>query len=106
MMKPILETITVCFKLLNTDFAAEIDFRITTRATNGTPQSFNYPGDPGEPAEFEIVKIELKEDNPRIHNPPILELPEWLDTLICESDLVHEAIQEFDWKDRLGDYDE
>ena len=88
-MKSILETITVCFKLLNTDFAAEIDFRITS-------------GGPEDPAEFEIMKIELKEDNPRIHNPPILELPEWLNILICESDLVNEAIQEFDWNDRRG----
>jgi hypothetical protein len=101
-MKPQLQTIQVCFNFLKTDFVATIEFYIQNHASTGTAPSLTYPGDPGEPAEFVIEKIELRDDGK--DNPPVLELPEWLDILIGESDLVNDAIQEFDWESR-HDYD-
>lgn len=98
-----IQSITIPITILGAEFVAEVEFEITSHGHGGTPPSMNYPGDPPEPAEFDIKSVYLRRDD--VENAPNLTLPSWLDDLITESDAVNEKIQEVDWES-TGGYEE
>lgn len=91
----------VTVTLLETNFEVEYDFKITTHGYGDSGPSLEHPGDPPEPAEFdlEILSINLPKGSE-------LELPDWLKKIIeqhlYERDDVNDAVQEADQEDGRG----
>jgi hypothetical protein len=46
------------------DFCADIDYRVTSYGSPAHMGSLSYPGDPGDPPEWEITSIWLYRDAP------------------------------------------
>jgi len=90
-----IHTLTICFSILSTDLAAQVEFRITTPSHPGTPPSLSYPGDPPEGCEFEVDSITLHHDLPGKLSDPI-DLPPWLYTAIEESQKLADAISDYE----------
>jgi hypothetical protein len=91
--------------ILENNFDVEWDYDITTHGNLGVAPSLSYPGDPPEPAEFdiEILGIEF----PNQHLDVALELPLWLKQVIAshlyERDDINEIVQQADQES--GGYD-
>lgn len=92
--------------ILETNFEVEWDFDITAHGNGGVAPSLSYPGDPPEPAEFDISILGIAVPNQ--HADVTLELPTWLSDLIAtslyERDDINEIVQRAD-QDRGSDDD-
>jgi hypothetical protein len=71
------------FTIAETNFVAEIEYKITAEAYGPTGPSYACGGDPGSPMEFEITLKSICEDIPG-KEPVFLEIPGWLEALIEE----------------------
>ena len=77
-------------------FIANIDWRCTYAGRPMRGPSFNSPGEPAEPAEFDLtVKWIARDDGAR--KGETLELPQWLVDLLEESESVYSAVYD-DWE--------
>lgn len=91
--------------ILETNFDVEYDYDITTHGSNGTAPSMTYPGDPDEPAEFdlEVLSIALS-TKPDVE----LELPAWLKDVITahlyERQDINDIVQQADRDRGTDDY--
>jgi hypothetical protein len=54
------------------DFVADVDYCVTSYGSPAHMGSLSYPGDPGDPPEWEITSIVLSRDEPMIAGPGIL----------------------------------
>ena len=91
--------------ILETNFDVEYVYDITAHGSSGTAPSLTYPGDPEEPAEFDIevlgITLSAKPDAE-------LECPVWLKDLLTEhlyerAD-INDVVQQAD-RDRASDHD-
>ncbi len=100
-------SVSVCLSILDADFVAEIEYRITSRGAPETGPTYSCGGQPAEPPEWDIEDVQLREYHPRplLAANPLLDVPKWLFELISEHDKVSEAIYEAIWKDERADYD-
>ncbi len=78
------------------ELEVEYDFNITASGNGGTAPSLTYPGDPPEPAEFNITINTLR--FPKQHaDVPNLEIPAWLKDLLeqhlSERDDINDIVQ-------------
>ena len=85
-------------KIAGRDYVVEFDYKITSHGSPMVGPSWNSPGEPAEPAEWEIDgTISLKADGPDA-KPDELEIPKWLEealhTAISEDEKVNDKIQE------------
>lgn len=84
--------------ILETNFEVEWDFNITAHGNLGCAPSLSYPGDPPEPAEFDITIFGIAVPNQ--HADVMLELPTWLSDLIAthlyERNDINAIVQEAD----------
>ena len=81
------------------ELIVEYDFTITSHGYPGSGPSFNSPGQPPEPAEFEIEVLGAR--FPKQHaDVPDLELPRWLKdaltTHLSERDDINDIVQAAD----------
>ena len=114
-------------KFLDTDYVVDFDYKITSHGSPAHIGSLTYPGDPGDPMEYEIKLESLRYDVPCPHRYPDesdyefmqrmddfekitapLEVPAWLRSRIetfleCDGD-TSAAIEEASWHDYDGDY--
>lgn len=92
--------------ILENNFEVEYDFTITAHGSNGTAPSLTYPGDPPEPAEFDIEIIEIRVPNQAADVQ--LDIPMWLKdlltTYLLDRDDINEVVQQAD-RDRANDHD-
>lgn len=92
--------------ILGIDMEVEWDYTITTHGNGGTAPSLTYPGDPPEPAEFDIEILGLK--FPKQAADVHLDLPDWLKdaltTHLLERDDINAIVQQAD-QDRAYDHD-
>lgn len=92
--------------ILETNFDVEYEFDITTHGNGGTAPSMTYPGDPPEPAEFDIEVLSIS--LPSAVADVTLEMPIWLKDLITahlyERADVNDVVQQAD-QDRASDHD-
>jgi hypothetical protein len=90
--------------ILETNFEVEWDFNITAHGNGGCAPSLSYPGDPPEPAEFDITILGI--EGPQKYGDAALEIPAWLSDLIAthlyERDDINTIVQE---ADQDSDYD-
>jgi hypothetical protein len=54
----------VSLTIMGFDFIADIDYRVTSYGSPAHMGSLSYPGDPGDPPEWEIESIVLQRDVP------------------------------------------
>jgi hypothetical protein len=90
------------------DLEVEWDYKITTHGNGGVLPSMNYPGDPPEPAEFDIEILGL--EFPKQAADIVLDMPTWLSDLIAthlyERDDINEIVQKADQERGSYDYDD
>jgi hypothetical protein len=93
--------------ILENNIDVEWGFNITTHGNLGVAPSLSYPGDPPEPAEYDIEVLGI--EFPKQAADVTLELPTWLKDLIAthlyERDDINEIVQRAD-QDRDGDYED
>lgn len=91
--------------IAGSELDVEWDYDITTHGNGGCAPSLSYPGDPPEPAEYDIEVLGI--EFPKQAADVTLELPVWLKDLISthlyERDDINEIVQQAD-QDRGGDY--
>ena len=91
--------------ILETNFNVDWTFDITAHGNGGCAPSLSYPGDPPEPAEFEIEILGIERASGPSATP--LDLPEWLKTEISEylynRNDINEIVQRADQE--RGSYD-
>jgi len=79
---------TICTHAFGEDWIIEFDYHITAKAQRGIGPSWNDPGAPAEPMEYEITSVALYRDRSgfgRGPNPePALDLPRWLESQIID----------------------
>lgn len=89
--------------LLETNFTVEYDFTITAHSFSGSGPSFNSPGEPPEPAEFDLEVLALYKEG----NKEELEMAPWFRELILDylynSDAVYAAVHDAEY-DSQQDY--
>lgn len=99
------------------DFVAEIDYRVTSYGSPAHMGSFSYPGDPGDPPEWEIESIVLSRDIPLTasehalcdlgyHFTPQFEATGALFDCLANLDKINDAICEAICTDGPQDYDD
>lgn len=96
------------------DFIAEIDYRVTSYGSPAHMGSLSYPGDPGDPPEWEINSIELYRDIPltaeehrfRVIKTPIFEATGALFDCLADLDKIKDEIAEEIMKDGPPEYDD
>lgn len=93
--------------ILETNFDVEYDFDITASGSCGTAPSLTYPGDPEEPAEFDIEVLGIAlSAKPDVE----LELPAWVKDLLTahlyERQDINDIVQQADRDKGSYDYDE
>ena len=97
--------VEVCMTIADVDCIVTVEFKITHASHGGTAPSLSYPGEPPEGPEWEISKITLTRDAPKVEDQIALECPDWLREAIEESDRVADAICEFE-ADRSRDWED
>lgn len=84
--------------ILENNLEVEWDFTITAHGNGGCAPSLSYPGDPPEPAEFDIEILGL--EFPKQHADVHLDIPQWLNDLLAthlyERDDVNAIVQQAD----------
>lgn len=85
--------VTICFPALGTDLVADIFYRITSRGCPEQGPTYASGGQPAEPPEWEIERINICIDEPNCE-PPHLDVPAWLFDAIAGSDEAKQAIIE------------
>ena len=78
-------TVAIPLVLMEKNFVADVEVSITARSRD------DYPGEPGEGCEWELVNIYMRRWK-RDERLPDLYTPKWLDLMIEESDDLAEAI--------------
>ena len=88
------------------DLIVEYEIKITSHSYPATGPSYSSGGEPGGPAEFEIVVHGLRIDD----GTPELEMPVWLCALIAarlaERDDINEIAQQMDCESGEQDPDD
>lgn len=101
----------ICLRIGDNDFIAEWEYKFSSYGCGPSPASLSYPGDPGEPAEWEWSDFELFTDeykwidDQRVPKRNKLECPKWLEEVIMNSDKVNEVMQEIAIERSCDDYD-
>lgn len=84
--------VKIPFEILGTEFAADVEVRITAKSYGGRRPDMNQPGEPAEGCEFEVDNIWVGRNS---RNSPVLRSDgKWLWDAIAESDELHEAVAE------------
>lgn len=93
--------------IAGSELDVEWDYDITAHGNGGVAPSMNYPGDPPEPAEYDIEVLGI--EFPKQAADVTLDLPTWLKDLIAahlyERDDINEIVQRAD-QDRDYFYDD
>jgi hypothetical protein len=88
------------------DFIADVDYRVTSYGSPAHMGSLSYPGDPGDPPEWEIERITLQRDVTGPFCPEFVATGALFDCL-AELDAVKDAIMqdiaEYDGPDERDD---
>lgn len=75
---------SICTHAFGEDWVIEFDYHITDKGYCGSGPSWNDPGSPPEPMEYEITSVTLYRDRSgfgRGPDPePAMDLPQWLET--------------------------
>ena len=91
---------SICTHAFGEDWVIEFDYHITAKAYRGSGPSWNDPGSPPEPMEYEITHVALYRDRAgfgRGPDPePAMDLPRWLEMQLlgwlAETPEVYEEI--------------
>ena len=90
--------------IFETNFAVEWEYNIISHGNGGSAPSWNHPGDPPEPCEYDIEVIALYKE----HDKKELDFPAWLKDLVTEHlynrDDINDLVQQADM-DRGDDRD-
>lgn len=93
--------------ILEQNMEVEYDFHITAHGSSGAGPSFGGPGEPPEPAEFDIEILGLS--FPKQAADVELEVPQWLkdmlQTYLYEREDINEIVQMADRNDGGSDHD-
>jgi hypothetical protein len=94
--------VTLGFSILDADFYCTADVRVTIRSHSGEV-GFNGLFGPDAPCdcEWQLESITLQQDMPGKLGP-MLEVPQWLEKLISESDKLNDAVQEAEREEPRG----
>jgi len=88
------------------DLVVEYEIKITSHSYPATGPSYSSGGEPGGPAEFEIMVHGLRVDD----GAPELELPAWLRAIVAthlaERDDINETAQQMDYESGGRDPDD
>lgn len=105
----------VPLNFMGEDFVADVDYDVTSYGTPAHMGSLSYPGDPGDPPEFEILSITLRRDLPGRTNEsmrfvypraPEFEATGALFDCLCENEKITDAICEAIVTDGPPDFDD
>jgi hypothetical protein len=110
----------VCINFMGEDFIADVDYDVTSYGSPAHLGSLSYPGDPGDPPEFEILSITLRRDIPpvkeddgfgnqiwvRRQRPAEFEATGALFDSLCESERITDAVYEAIANDGPPDFDD
>jgi hypothetical protein len=96
------EAMIVSLNFFGEDFIADIDYRVTSYGSPAHMGSLSYPGDPGDPPEWEITSIWLYRDAPmtaaelqgKLITTPIFVATGALFDCLANLDKINDAISE------------